>query len=46
MRHIPTDVVAFREDKAIAFPNMTGLMDNAPAAEANQFLLPAILDAQ
>ncbi len=46
VRHIPTDVVALREDKAIPFNNMPGLIDIAPASEANQFLLPAILDAE
>ncbi len=46
VRHIPADVVAFREDKAIPFPNMVGLIDNAPATEANQFLLPAVMDAE
>ena len=46
VRHIPSDVVAFREDKALPFNNMVGLMENAPSTEANQFLLPAILDAE
>lgn len=46
VRHIPADVVALREDKAIAFANMPALIDLAPASEANQFLLPAILDAE
>lgn len=46
VRHIPNDVVAFREDKAIPFTNMAALVDNAPASEANQFLLPAVMDAE
>ena len=46
VRHIPLDVVSVREDKAIPFPAMPALMENAPASEANQFLLPAIMEAE
>jgi aspartyl-tRNA(Asn)/glutamyl-tRNA(Gln) amidotransferase subunit C len=46
VRHIPADVVALRADKAIPFGNMAALVELAPASEANQFLLPAILEAE
>jgi aspartyl-tRNA(Asn)/glutamyl-tRNA(Gln) amidotransferase subunit C len=44
VRHVPRDAVAFREDRAVNFTNQKGLLENAPATEANCFLLPAIME--
>lgn len=44
VRHVPTDVVAFRDDRAIAFKGREHLLDNAPDKVAGCFLLPAIID--
>jgi aspartyl-tRNA(Asn)/glutamyl-tRNA(Gln) amidotransferase subunit C len=44
VRHVPKDSVAFREDRALPFANARALMENAPASEDNQFLLPKIVE--
>jgi len=44
VRHIPRDAVAFREDVAVPFVDTKALLANAPALEANQFLLPTVVE--
>lgn len=44
VRHVPKDSVAFREDKALPFANVPGLLENAPDQAENCFRLPAILE--
>ena len=44
VRHVPKDSVAFREDKALPFPNVPGLLENAPDQAEGCFRLPAILE--
>lgn len=44
VRHVPRDAVAFREDRAMPFADSQLLMKNAPASEANQFLLPTVVE--
>jgi aspartyl-tRNA(Asn)/glutamyl-tRNA(Gln) amidotransferase subunit C len=44
VRHVPKDAVAFREDRSIPFSNARSLLENAPALEEKQFLLPTIVE--
>ena len=44
VRHIPRDAVAFREDRAVAFSGQKSLLANAPATDADCFLLPSIME--
>lgn len=44
VRHVPKDAVAFREDKVVAFPNVKGLLDNAPEREGTSFHLPPVME--
>jgi aspartyl-tRNA(Asn)/glutamyl-tRNA(Gln) amidotransferase subunit C len=44
VKHVPKDAVAFREDRALPFNNVSGLLENAPALEGAQFLLPTIVE--
>ncbi len=44
VKHIPKDAVSFREDKAVAFPDVKALLKNAPASEADSFVLPPIIE--
>lgn len=44
VRHVPKDAVSFREDRAVAFAGTKSILGNAPASEADSFLLPPILE--
>jgi aspartyl-tRNA(Asn)/glutamyl-tRNA(Gln) amidotransferase subunit C len=44
VRHVPKDVVAFREDKSVSFTDVAAMMKNAPAADADHFLLPTVVE--
>ena len=46
VRHVPKDAVAFREDRALPFANVAGLIDNAPAVEEGCFYLPPVLEQE
>jgi aspartyl-tRNA(Asn)/glutamyl-tRNA(Gln) amidotransferase subunit C len=44
VRTIPKDAVAFREDRPIPFGDVHELLKNAPASEADSFLLPQVME--
>lgn len=44
VRHVPKDAVAFREDRAVPFEDPHELLKNAPATEADSFLLPQVME--
>jgi len=43
--HVPTDSVAFREDKAVDSHLAAALIKLAPEHEAGHFIVPAVMDA-
>jgi aspartyl-tRNA(Asn)/glutamyl-tRNA(Gln) amidotransferase subunit C len=43
-RYIPKDCVTFREDRPVPFEDPHELLKNAPAAEADSFLIPQVMD--
>jgi aspartyl-tRNA(Asn)/glutamyl-tRNA(Gln) amidotransferase subunit C len=44
VKHVPRDSVSFRGDKILPFGNARGLLENAPALEADGFLLPTVVE--
>lgn len=44
VRHVPEDAKPMREDKAEPFAATEAILNNAPASEENQFLLPTVVE--